>query len=234
MMEESTLVLLEKQLLHSFKNPILLQEALTHPSSVIDQKKSPSYERLEFLGDAVLQLVITEYLLSAYPKEPEGHLAKRRAALVCGKMLAEIARFIGLGPYIIMSESEEAHAGRDNDTNLEDCLEAILGALYLDSGLEAVRHLVRHYWARYSDTMITPPKDAKSMLQEWVQSQAKPLPAYSLVSQTGPAHAPTFIIQLEVSGYLPLQASANSKRMAEQEVARAFIATYAEHLLLGT
>ncbi|MFN7095807.1 MAG: ribonuclease III family protein, partial [Burkholderiales bacterium] len=128
-----------------------------------------------------LQLVITECLLEQFPNEPEGHLAKRRAALVCGTMLATIARQIKLGDYIDMSFSEISHQGRDNETNLEDCLEAVIGALYQDGGIDVVRYFVKHYWLQHIYTMKHPPKDAKSTLQEWVQSQAKPLPLYQLI-----------------------------------------------------
>lgn len=212
-------------LLHDFANPALLEEALTHPSISNDgnTKKGEgvlNYERLEFLGDAVLGMVIADMLITHYPKETEGDLAKRRAALVCHEALAGVAQSIHLGQYIHMAESEETIGGRENPANLENALEAVIGALYIDGGIAPATHFIRHHWLPLLDTMKSPPKDPKTALQEWSQAKLLGIPEYTMLSAEGPPHAPVFTIQVSLPGITPAVAKGGSKRFAQREAAR--------------
>lgn len=211
---------LEAVLLHQFSNPLLLEEALLHPSTGNQKDGAINYERLEFLGDAVLSLVITEILMQRFIEEPEGDLAKRRAALVCREALSGVARELQLGNYLVMTEGEAASGGRENAANLEDSLEAVIGALYLDGGLSAVRPFIDTYWLPLLEAMPIPPKDPKTALQEWAQARGKPVPSYEVTAVEGPSHAPVFTVKVVVEGAPVYQASANSKRLAEREAAR--------------
>lgn len=212
---------LEETLRHRFGNPALLEEALTHPSCTKTQKTgSYNNQRLEFLGDAVLGLVVAQLLFERYPHENEGDLAKRHAALVCGERLVEVARSIGLAQHIKMTPSEEISGGRQNPSNIEDACEAAIGALYLDGGLEAAARFIRAHWESLAESTATPPKDAKTALQEWAQGQALALPLYETIASEGPAHAPVFTIQVSVEGGWRAQASGASKRHAEHAAAK--------------
>ncbi len=204
---------------YHFKNPDLLREALTHPSISSDSAML-NYERLEFLGDAVLGLAVAEFLLQEYPNEAEGDIARRHAALVCGQAVSDVARELNLGEYIIMTEGEQNAGGRQNAANLENTMEAIIGALYLDGGLVPVQELVRHYWHPRAATMKEPPKDPKTALQEWAQGRGKPIPLYRVVNSQGPSHAPVFTIEVVVDGCPVFQAQAGSKRIAERDAAQ--------------
>ncbi|MDX1974064.1 MAG: ribonuclease III [Rickettsiales bacterium] len=201
---------------YQFKDRRLLDTALTHPS-VSDRA---SNQRLEFLGDAVLGLLVTRILYDMYPSEQEGELARRRSALVCGEMLARVARDIGLGEQLHIGSSEKIIGGRDNDSNLEDALEALIGALYLDGGLSAAEQFINAHWPALAQQTLTPPKDAKTALQEWAQGRGLPIPIYNLINTTGPAHSPEFTIEAVVEGCPPVQARAGSKRSAEQLAAK--------------
>ncbi|MCD6035674.1 MAG: rnc [Rickettsiales bacterium] len=213
---------------HRFHNLLLLKEALVHPSVTQGTSRSStalgSYERFEFLGDAVLGLLMAEFLLEHFPEENEGALAKRHAALVCGEMLASIAREIGIADYIVMAAGEEATGGRGNATNLENVLEALIGALYLDGGLEAAKRFVFRYWNARAIEMKEPPKDPKTALQEWAQGRGKPLPIYTTRDTQGPSHAPLFTIEVAVEGFAPISAQGTSKRLAEREAALRLLA----------
>ncbi len=212
---------LETIINYSFKNKDLIKEALTHPSITHKNKKSEvvNYERLEFLGDAVLGLVIAELLIVEYPNEDEGGLAKRLAALVRGEALALIAIEIGIGKYIRMSEGEETMGGRNNPSNIENTLEAIIGAIYIDGGLKAAAEFIIRYWKDLAVDMIEPPKDPKTHLQEWAQSKSYKIPEYEVVETVGPSHAPIFTIKLSVNGQEDVFAKGDSKKKAEREAA---------------
>lgn len=212
--------LLEERLSIYFKNPALLQEALTHPSHMTAKK---NYERLELLGDAVLNLLVCELLLKLFPDEKEGAIAKRRAVLVSGKTLSAVARQLQLGQYLHLSEGE-AREGRDNDSNLENAMEALIGAMYHDQGLDRTRKCIIPLWQPFAESAALPPRDAKTMLQEWAQGKGKKLPLYQLVQHSGPAHAPQFEIEVSVEGEAAISATANSKRAAEQEAAQKLLA----------
>lgn len=210
---------LEKTLGYSFRSRALLEEALTHPSLRIHDRNRADYERLEFLGDAVLGLVIAKLIYSNYPGEREGELARRHAALVCGLATTQVARELELGRFLLMADGEQSSGGRENGANLEDACEALMGAVYLDGGLEAVEKIILRYWTPMADSLIEPPKDPKSALQEWAQGSGKPLPVYSLMSREGPDHALQFEVRVEVEGGQTATGSGSSKRAAEREAA---------------
>lgn len=206
---------------HAFHHPELLRRAVTHASA--EPRAWNAYERLEFLGDRVLALIVAEQLLDRFPHEREGAIAKRHVNLVRREALAEVARAIDLGRYLILSRGEAEAGSRDSDTILSDAMEAVIGALYLDGGLEAARSFILQYWNRLLELDLRPPQDAKTALQEWAQGRGLPLPKYRTVSQTGPAHAPEFVVEVQVEGYQPVPASGRSKRLAEQAAAAALL-----------
>lgn len=214
---------------HRFDDPSGLKGALTHPSvGGVDRRgKDPlpglAYERLEFLGDRVLGLMIAEWLYERYPEDREGDLAKRLAALVCRETLCQVAQAIGLGDYLRLSPGEAIAGGRRNQTILADACEAVIGALYLDGGPEPVRRFIRDQWRDLIDRPGGPPRDSKTRLQEWAQGGGKPLPQYALVGRTGPAHAPVFEVSVTVEGEAPALGSGKSRRGAEREAAAALL-----------
>jgi ribonuclease-3 len=197
---------------YMFKNSALLELALTHPSA----NKSQNNQRLEFLGDSILGAVVAKLLYDLFPNEPEGELARRLAALVRGETLAQIGRDIGIGEALKIAASEAKLGGRDNPSNLEDAMEALIGAIYLDGGMAAAENFIFPRWKNLAEQVIAPPKDAKTALQEWAQARGLPVPAYTVKSSSGPAHAPVFTMEVSVQGYPPAEAEAASKRAAEQ------------------
>lgn len=217
---EETLQALQDKIGYRFQKTVLIGRALTHAST----GAARNYERLEFLGDRVLGLVVAHILWETFPEESEGDLAKRHAALVQGKMLAEVARAIALGDYMILSESERAGGGAENENILADGLESILGAMYLDGGLEVCEDFIRRKWGNSIHTMTEPPQDPKTALQEWAQARGLPLPVYELADREGPDHAPVFRISVTVEGYPPAIASGSSRRKAEKEAAEMLLA----------
>lgn len=210
---------LEKQIGHDFKSPDLLKAALTHSSTGAET----NYERLEFLGDRVLGLVVADILYKKFPDEPEGHLAKRLAALVQGSFLAIIASEMNLGAYIRFSEAEAASGGAQNDNILADVFESMIGALYLDAGFDPCYALIKTLWGERFDKMKKPPQHPKTALQEWAQSENLPLPSYKIIKQHGPDHAPLFDIELSVKGYDPIVTQGKSRQDAEKMVAAEFL-----------
>ena len=222
-----------KKIDYKFQDINLLTQALTHPSVNNTNPKFKNsgthYERLEFLGDAVLALVITEYLVNNYLLESEGELAKRRAALVSGATISTIADTINLGDFIIMTEGEVTLGGRTNLNNLENVLEALIGAVYLDGGLCEVKKIIHKLWHPVIDQMVKPPQDPKTELQEWAQKLGKPIPLYIVTKTTGPAHMPVFTVSLEVSGIPSVIATASSKKTAEREAAKLMLTKIKEN-----
>lgn len=202
---------------HRFANKRLLEEALTHPGCAETRGNTAyNYQRMEFLGDAVLGMVLAELVYGLYPNDNEGSLAKRHAALVRGESLAAVARSLALGEYMRLPEGGD-RAARDNSSSLEDVCEAIIGAIYLDGGLEAARGFILRHWQSMAESVAAAPKDAKTALQEWAQARGLPLPVYKVVSTTGPAHAPEFTIEVSVDAEGgKASAVAASKRQAEQ------------------
>jgi len=212
---------LENILNYKFQNRSLLEEALTHPGCAEIKNKLPfNYQRLEFLGDSVLGLIAAEMLFKLYPKESEGNLAKRQAALVRSESLAAIARKIGLGDYIKIAINDNISNTRENDSGLEDVCESIIGALYLDGGLVAAKNFVATHLEPLARSMNQAPKDAKTALQEWSQGRGLDLPIYSVLETKGPSHAPEFTVEVVVGGEQKATAKAGSKRQAEQAAAK--------------
>ena len=211
---------IEKKIGYAFRDRKLLREALTHSSSTGRGGRSRSNERLEFLGDRVLGLLIAEKLYQTYPSAPEGELALRLNALVRYETCAQVAGAIGLGKYLILSQGEADAGGREKPAILADACEALIAAVYLDGGLEAIRPFVEAHWDPLVNAMARLPRDAKTALQEWAQKQGKALPKYRLVETSGPAHAPQFVVELSVEGLNPVAGQGSSKRIAQQNAAR--------------
>ncbi|GAB6053294.1 ribonuclease III [Magnetospira thiophila] len=211
---------LQRAIDHVFADPTLLTNALTHASLV---SGTASNERLEFLGDRILGLVIAETLYHQFPQEDEGALARRLAAVVSRPALAQVATGLDLGRYLQVAASEDG-SGRENPALLADACEALIAALYLDGGLAVAAAFVRRHWAPLVAADPQPPKDAKTALQEWAQGRGKPLPQYCEVSRHGPSHAPLFTIEVTVDGLGRATAKGGSKRVAEQAAAELLLA----------
>lgn len=221
----ASLAPLEEALGHHFAKGDLLVEALTHPSAVRRRSISKrGYERLEFLGDRVLGLVVAELLWRRFPTEAEGELTRRQTHLVRREALAEVAEAVGLGSQLIVSAGEDAAGVRENSSVLADVCEAVIAALYLDGGLTAARRFVEKRWEPRLAALGEPPRDPKTTLQEWVQARGLPLPSYRTVATEGPAHRRRFTVTVNVEGLGPATASGSSKRAAETAAAAAALA----------
>lgn len=215
---------LEKKLDYTFGDRPLFTKALTHSSTGHSSTgEQRNYERLEFLGDRVLGLIMADILYKTFPDETEGDLAKRHSALVQGKTLADIATEYQLGDYILMSDSERDSGGAENENILADVMEALLAALYLDGGLESARKVIESWWGDRIHTMDKAPQDPKTALQEWVQARGLPLPAYDVVAREGPDHAPLFVVEVQVIGEKPVRADGTSRRQAEKMAAESML-----------
>jgi len=211
---------------HDFTRPELLREALTHRSAAQGHsgrgRTRASNERLEFIGDRVLGLTMAEWLAERFPREQEGELGRRLAYLVSQPVLAGVAETVGLAAALSVSPGEARAGVAKRATVLADALEAALGALYLDGGLEVAREFVRRAW---NDAMIEqadPPKDAKTALQEWAQKRGKDLPIYEVTDRSGPPHAPAFTVTVTV-GFAAATGIGGNKRAAEQLAAEALL-----------
>ncbi|HEY5302188.1 MAG TPA: ribonuclease III [Acetobacteraceae bacterium] len=213
---------------HHFAHPGLLREALTHRSAAPVQRRGRhgvgSNERLEFIGDRVLGLLMAEWLVERYPAEQEGDLGRRLAHLVSQPVLAAVADAIGLEAALAVSPGEARAGVKKRATVLADALEAALGALFLDGGLEPARGFVRRAWSDAIEAQTAPPKDPKTCLQEWALARGFDLPTYTVVSRSGPPHAPAFTINAGAGGQSGT-GSAGSKRAAEQIAADALLRT---------
>ncbi|MES2983800.1 MAG: ribonuclease III [Pseudomonadota bacterium] len=218
-----TLTDLQQALGYSFRNPALLSLALTHRSLGRDAGDAHN-QRLEFLGDAVLGLVIADMLYHLFPGEAEGDLSKRQVSLVNGDQLAKIAISMQLGDHLVLSGGEAEQGGRTNPSNLEDACEALLGAIYLDGGLVPARAVIDRFWKSQAQAMKAPPKDPKTALQEWAQARGLALPTYTVLSADGPSHAPHFIIEARVGDSPPARGEAGTKKLAERLAAEALLA----------
>ncbi|MFW2338888.1 MAG: ribonuclease III [Acidimicrobiia bacterium] len=210
---------IEERLGHAFRDPGLLVHSLTHRSLESEQPEQPSNERLEFLGDAVLQLVVTDFLFAEYPHLPEGEMAKVRAACVNRTELARIARRIQLGSDIRLGKGEEATGGREKSSILADALEAVLAAIYLDGGIVSARGVVLDHWQDLIREKATSPGrlDYKTRLQEVLAAQAR-VPAYE-VEGDGPDHARVFSATVAVDGQVIGSGTGRSKKEAQQSAA---------------
>ncbi len=198
-----------------FTDVNLLREALTHPSL----EGGRQYQRLEFVGDRVLGLVIAEWLFEYYPTVDEGGLASRHTNMVRKETLAEVAVVMNLSGFIYMAKSTEDNGGRNKATILADVCEAVIGAISQDGGYDQARKVVRKFWKRYISQETIARRDAKTRLQEWVQARQIPTPKYVVVERTGPAHEPFFTIEVRVTDMAPETGRGRSKREAEQDAA---------------
>ncbi|HQT63320.1 MAG: ribonuclease III [Acidocella sp. 20-57-95] len=206
---------------HKFTQPKLLTEALTHRSAA-GAKGRGSNERLEFIGDRVLGLLVAEWLIEKFPDEREGALGPRLAALVSRPALTVIAEAHGLANLLAVAPGEAKRGVRERSNVLADALEALIGALYLDGGLGVARDFVRRVMADVVEKQFLPPKDPKTGLQEWALKRALALPAYEVTEQSGPSHAPHFVVKVTV-GNASATGAAGSKRAAEQAAATALL-----------
>ncbi len=205
---------------YTFQNPEILKEALTHPGVAMQRGNRPfNYERLEFLGDRVLSLVVTDLLMDCFPADTEGDLSQRHAALVCRQTVAEVARAVGLDQQIVLSSADEGSEYRTNPALLCDVCESVLGGIYRDGGFPAAYEVIRRLWAPRLDSGKTPPQSPKTRLQEKAQANGGELPVYEVVETRGPDHNPVFCVAVHLGGGEPVQAQGHSKREAEQKAA---------------
>lgn len=206
---------------YSFKDPELLVRALTHPS--LSSPTRPDNQRLEFLGDRVLGLVMAEALLLADPDAPEGTLAPRFNALVRKETCADVARGCGLGEVLKLGRSEMLSGGRRKEALLGDAMEAVIAAIYRDGGFEVARNAVLRLWGNRIETVKADARDAKTALQEWAQARKQQPPKYETIGRAGPDHAPVFTIEVQLQSGEKARAAAPSKRAAEQAAAKALL-----------
>lgn len=207
---------------HEFSKPDLLMRAVTHSS--ISSPTRPDNQRLEFLGDRVLGLVMAEALLAADPKASEGRLAPRFNALVRKETCADVAREIGLGDVLKLGRSEMMSGGRRKDALLGDAMEAVIAAVYLDGGFDAARSLILRLWAKRIAGVETDARDPKTALQEWAQARGMTPPGYVELGRSGPDHQPVFTVEARLENGEVERAEAGTKRAAEQAAARALLA----------
>ncbi len=208
---------LQKRLGYQFIDPDLLILALSHRSVAAENN-----ERLEFLGDSILGLVVTDFLYREFPQAREGDLSRMRSHIVLGESLAEVAKQLALGPDLLLGSGEMKSGGHRRDSILGDTVEALIGAVYLDRGIEAAREIVTAWFKSFFDSALQaqPVKDAKTALQEWLQHRNKPLPDYQLVSTGGEAHSRLFTVSCKIAAVeAAMTATASSRRRAEQMVA---------------
>ena len=215
---------LNKVFEYSFKNEDLLISALSHPSLCYSkQNKCNNYERLELLGDSVLSLVVLELLLNEYKDLDEGEISKRKSYLVCTEALSKIGQSIDLGKYIYMAKGEEKLNGRKNPKIIENVMEAVIGALYLDGGFDVVKNFIKKYWFHLIKEQKTIEKDPKSRLQEWAHKKKYNVPEYFVVGQSGSEANPIFEIEAKLSNLPTFSAKATSKKEGEINSAKLLI-----------
>jgi ribonuclease-3 len=215
---------LEGRLGYEFRDPSLLDRALTHISATAyGNTRHDSYQRLEFLGDRVLGLCIAEMLFAQFPDEEEGSLSRRLSELVRAEACAEVALVMDLGSAIRLGESEARNGGRKKKALLADVCEAVIAAVYLDGGLEPARALIEKFWHERMLHPRRPLRDAKSALQEWALGRGLSVPSYSEIGRGGPDHNPIFKVEVQLPGLDPAQGEGRTKRVAEQLAAEAFL-----------
>jgi len=196
----------------------LFEQALTHGST-----GAAHYQRLEFLGDRVLGLVAASMLFQRFPEEPEGRLSHRLNALVAGSTCAEVAREIGLQAHMRLGKQARDDGAKESDYVLGDMVEALIGAIYLDLGLDRARSFIERYWRPLLESAKAAPKHPKSALQEWCAANNRKVPEYEVTHKEGPPHAMRFEVTVTVKGFDPVSATANSKQAAETAAAKAFL-----------
>ncbi|MEA3391172.1 ribonuclease III [Sphingobium sp. CCH11-B1] len=200
------------------KNRAAFDQALTHGSA-----SAVNYERVEFLGDRVLGLLVGEWVYERFSDEPEGKLSRRYNALVSGETCAEIARDAGVPEHLILGKQARDDGAADSDNVLGDVMEALIGALYLEGGLDEARILVRRLWGDRVDTQTSAPRHPKSALQEWAAANKRKPPEYALVDRSGPQHALRFTVNVSIKGAGEASASGGSKQEAETAAAKALL-----------
>lgn len=211
---------LENRLGYDFKDRELLERALTHASVGDGATKVRHYERLEFLGDRVLNLLAAERLMALHAEAREGEMSRLMAALVNYHACARVARRVGLNGALRLAPSASKIGARENDAVLGDACEALIAALYIDGGLETARAFFLRYWDEEFAHLDAPrAKDPKTQLQEWAQARGLPLPAYKVLDRTGPDHAPCFTVSVTLDGFDPEQAEGRSRQEAEKAAA---------------
>jgi len=220
--KDADLSLLEARIGVTFSNVALLRQALTHVSSCA--KRADSYQRLEFLGDRVLGLAVADLLFEHFPDAAEGELSRRLAELVRRETCADVAAEWGVAPYIVLGGGEAQSGGAHKAAILGDICESIIGAVFLDAGFAAALRLVRDSFSSRLEQARASLRDPKSALQEWAQGRGLATPTYRLDGQSGPDHAPRFLISAVVDGFDAAQGEGSSKRHAEQAAAEAFMA----------
>lgn len=218
-MKQEKIIEFEEKIGYTFENPDLLVTALTH-SSYSNEKRLKKYqcnERLEFLGDAVLELISSEYIFRENPTSPEGELTRTRASYVCEPTLALCARELFLGDYLLLGKGEDNTGGRERDSILSDALEATIGAIYLDGGFDRAKEYVQRFVLQDVEEK-TLFYDSKTILQEKIQSEHQKL-TYRLLAETGPDHCKSFTVSVEIDGKPVAEASGRTKKKAEQAAA---------------
>jgi ribonuclease-3 len=208
----------EANLGHAPKDPALFERALTHSS-----RPGENYERLEFLGDRVLGLAIAAWLYELFPDEPEGKLSRRLNVLVARETCAEIGRELDLGAVLRLGKQARDDGAADSDNVLGDVAESLIGALYLEGGLDAATRFIRLAWGERVQSQDKAPKHPKSALQEWAAANDRKPPVYSLADRHGPPHAPRFRVEVEIPGVGAADAEGLSKQEAETEAAKALL-----------
>ena len=215
---------LEEKLGYTFENRELLENALTHSSCANESRgKLQSNERLEFLGDSILGMVVADHLYRNHPDLPEGELTRTRAALVCEESLVEVAEELRLGDYLRLGKGEEAGGGRNRPSIRADAVEAVLAAVYLDGGIGSARKIIQKYILSREVAGLTKPRDYKTALQELIQRESGQTLAYRLVGEEGPDHNKRFFVEVTLNGKGVGQGSGRSKKEAEQMAAKAAI-----------
>jgi ribonuclease-3 len=210
---------LEKRIKYRFKKAALLEAALTHPSFRYENPDAPAdNQRLEFLGDAVLGLLAADVLMAKNPQAAEGELTKFKSAVTSGLALAARARILGLGEHLRLGKGETASGGADRDSNLEDALEALLGAVWLDGGLKAARKLFENHIFQPLENGTPVLNNPKGMLQEYAQKKGYPVPDYQVIEASGPDHARHYCVEVTVSTYA-FRGEGTSRREAEKMAA---------------
>jgi len=218
---------LERRIGHSFADRALLERALTHGSVTKGSARIRDNERLEFLGDRVLNLAVAEQLMTLRPEATEGELSKLMNQLVNYRACADAARRAGLRDALRVDASATKIGARDNERVLGDACEALIAALYLDAGFPAARQFVVAFWADLLANLDTPTKDPKTLLQEWAMARGLPVPNYRVVKQEGSAHEPVFTVEVGLPDLEPMTARGGSKREAERLAADAMLTRHA-------
>jgi ribonuclease-3 len=209
---------LEEHIGHKPADLAMFERALTHSS-----RSEENYERLEFLGDRVLGLVIAAWLYELFPDEPEGKLSKRLNVLVARTTCAEVGRELGLAAQMRLGKQARDDGAFESDNVLGDIVESLIGALWLEAGFEPARAFIRSAWSDRVDRQDSAPQHPKSMLQEWAAANNRRPPAYEVIGRSGPQHAPTFVVKVSIRGVGEAEAEGTTKQDAETEAAQALL-----------